>query len=308
MKIFRDYKEFSAPLNTALSIGMFDGVHIGHTAIIQRIVEKAKTENLSSTLLTFEPHPRLFFNPQDPLKHLTLQDEKIELFRKSGVDNVIFQPFDQNFSQLSGKEFIQNVVVHHLKAKHIVIGHDHVFGKNKSGNFELLENLATKYQYTLEKAHAMEVEGEIVSSTKIRNALLNGEIKKANNLLGYNYFFSGKIVHGKKLGRTIGYPTANIFFKKNKLLPQFGAYIVEVYLGDDFYPGMLSIGNNPTFDGQEVSAEVYILGFSGNIYGKELKVVFRDFLHEQIKFPSVDGLIQCLDEDKRKTEMFFEQQ
>ena len=305
MNIFGDYKAFSSLRNTSLSIGMFDGVHLGHMHLIKQVMEKARAKDLAPTLLTFEPHPRLFFNPDDTLLLLNTHEEKISLIRRLGIEHLIFQPFDENFSQFSGQEFITEVVVQHLKTRHIVIGHDHVFGKNKSGNFQLFEKLAPQYHYTLEKARAIEIKGEIISSTLIRNALIQGDIKKANTYLGYDYFLTGKVIHGKKIGRTIGYPTANVSYQKHKLLPKFGAYIAEVYWGDDFFPAMISIGNNPTFNAKQTTVEAHLLDFEGDLYGKEITIVFKEFLHDQIKFSSVADLIQCLNEDKAKTRAFF---
>ena len=195
-------------------------------------------------------------------------------------------------------------MVEKLNVKHVIIGYDHVFGKNKSGNFDLLQQLSEKLGYDVAQLKAVK-EGDFnISSTKIRNCLGNGNIIGANKMLGYHYSVSGKVVDGKKLGRTIGYPTANLEINELKLLPKKGAYIVEVSVKNKFYKGMLSIGTNPTVNGEKLTVEVYILDFNEDIYGEEITVKFRDFLHEEIKFESLEKLIERLDEDKRLTEEF----
>ena len=304
MKIVREFENYTENTPKVLSLGMFDGVHFGHISIINLLKSLAQENNLETAILTFWPHPRKVFNPNDEIKLLNTLNEKLNLLENANLDVVFLKSFDENFRNLTGEEFIRQILVQKLNVKHIIIGHDHVFGKNKSGNFELLQKLSKELDFVVQQLDAVK-EGEFnISSTKIRNCLANGNIIGANKMLGYHYSVSGKVIDGKKLGRTIGYPTANIEVDELKLLPKKGAYIVEVYVKNKFYKGMLSIGTNPTVNGDKLTVEVYILDFNKDIYGEEITVKFRDFLHEEIKFESLEKLIERLDEDKRLTKEF----
>lgn len=304
MKIVREFENYTENTPKVLSLGMFDGVHFGHISIINLLKSVAQENNLETAILTFWPHPRKVFNPNDEIKLLNTLNEKLNLLENANLDVVFLKSFDENFRNLTGEEFIRQILVEKLNVKHIIIGHDHVFGKNKSGNFELLQKLSKELDFVVQQLDAVK-EGEFnISSTKIRNCLANGNIIGANKMLGYHYSVSGKVIDGKKLGRTIGYPTANIEVDELKLLPKKGAYIVEVYVKNKFYKGMLSIGTNPTVNGDKLTVEVYILDFNEDIYGDEITVKFRDFLHEEIKFESLEKLIERLDEDKRLTKEF----
>ena len=285
---------------------MFDGVHLGHLSIINTLNKIAKKEHLESAILSFWPHPRKFLNPDDDVKMLNTLEEKLELLEKSGIQNIFLKTFDEEFRNLSGADFCEKILVEKLNVKHIIIGYDHTFGKNKSGDFNLLKALSGDLGFKVDQLEAVKSNQLNISSTKIRQALSEGKIKEANQMLGYHYPLTGKVIHGKKLGRTIGYPTANIEVPVNKLLPKNGAYIVEVFVDQQFYKGMLSIGTNPTIDdkNQSLHTEVYILDFDQDIYGKEITVKFRDFLHDEIKFDGMERLIEKLDEDKRLTESY----
>ena len=304
MKIIREFENYTENTPKVLSLGMFDGVHFGHISIINLLKSVAQENNLETAILTFWPHPRKVFNPNDEIKLLNTLNEKLNLLENANLDVVFLKSFDENFRNLTGEEFVKQILVEKLNVKHIIIGHDHVFGKNKSGNFELLQKLSKELDFVVQQLDAVK-EGEFnISSTKIRNCLANGNIIGANKMLCYHYSVSGKVIDGKKLGRTIGYPTANIEVDELKLLPKKGAYIVEVYVKNKFYKGMLSIGTNPTVNGDKLTVEVYILDFNKDIYGDEITVKFRDFLHEEIKFESLEKLIERLDEDKKLTENF----
>ena len=304
MKIVREFENYTENTPKVLSLGMFDGVHFGHISIINLLKSVAQENNLETAILTFWPHPRKVFNPNDEIKLLNTLNEKLNLLENANLDVVFLKSFDENFRNLTGEEFVRQILVQKLNVKHIIIGHDHVFGKNKSGNFELLQKLSKELDFVVQQLDAVK-EGEFnISSTKIRNYLANGNIIGANKMLCYHYSVSGKVIDGKKLGRTIGYPTANIEVDELKLLPKKGAYIVEVYVKNKFYKGMLSIGTNPTVNGDKLTVEVYILDFNEDIYGDEITVKFRDFLHEEIKFESLQKLIERLDEDKKLTENF----
>lgn len=304
MRVIHEFNLSTDTTPKVLSLGMFDGVHRGHMSLLQKIKQIAHDKNHTSALLTFWPHPRKIFTPHDELKLLNTPQEKINLIEKSGIELLYIKEFDESFRNLTGEEFIRQILVDQLNVKYIIIGHDHVFGKNKSGNYEVLQKLSSELGYQVEKIDAIQEAAMNISSTKIRNCLMNGNILEANKMLGYHYSVSGKVVHGKKLGRMMGYPTANIEVEPLKLLPKKGAYIVEVFVKETFYKGMLSIGYNPTVNGEKLTTEVYILDFNQDIYGETLTVKFRDFLHEEIKFESLEKLIEKLDEDKVLTERY----
>ncbi|WP_172278366.1 bifunctional riboflavin kinase/FAD synthetase [Chryseobacterium sp. LAM-KRS1] len=304
MKVFKNFNDYSAQKPLALSLGMFDGVHLGHKCIIDELKKIGAENHLETAILTFWPHPRFVFNPNEDLKLLNTLDEKKLLIDKYGINNLFLKEFDEEFRNLTGEEFVRQILIDKLNVKYLIIGYDHSFGKNKSGNFELLQKLSKELDFEVEQMEAINIHENNISSTKIRNALLAGNIVEANEMLGYSYSVSGKVVHGKKIGRTIGYPTANISTESIKLLPKKGAYIVEVYIKGQPFKGMLSIGTNPTVNGDALTVEVYILNFNEDIYDQEITVKFRDFLHEEIKFEGLEKLIERLDEDKRLTENF----
>lgn len=283
---------------------MFDGVHKGHQSIIKKLNTIAEKKNLQSAVFTFWPHPRKVFNPNEELHLLNTIDEKTYLLEKNGVQNLFLKEFDEPFRNLTGEEFVKEILVEKLNVKHLIIGYDHTFGKNKSGDFQLLKKMAPEFGFEVEQVEAVDFHDRHISSTQIRNALLDGNVKEAAEMLGYIYSVSGTVIHGKKIGRTIGYPTANIEVNPLKLLPKKGAYIVDVFVKNAQFKGMLSIGTNPTIGENSVSTEVYILNFSKDIYGEEISVNFREFLHDEIKFESMEKLIERLDEDKRITENF----
>lgn len=304
LKVLKNFNDHSSQRPLSLSLGMFDGVHLGHKSIIDELAKVGSENNLDTAILTFWPHPRFVFNPAEDLKLLNTLEEKISLIEKYGINHLFLKEFDEEFRNLTGEEFVRQILVDKLNVKYLIIGYDHSFGKNRSGNFELLQKLSKELDFEVEQMEAINIHENNISSTKIRNALLAGNIKEANEMLGYFYSVSGKVVHGKKLGRTIGYPTANIETESIKLLPKKGAYIVEVFLDDQKYKGMLSVGTNPTVNGEKLTVEVYILDFEGDIYDEAITVKFRDFLHDEIKFEGIEKLVERLDEDKRLTEEF----
>ncbi|MDR7693916.1 bifunctional riboflavin kinase/FAD synthetase [Riemerella anatipestifer] len=304
MKVISSISEYKNTSPTALSIGMFDGVHLGHQSIIKNLKEISDEKKLNFGLLTFWPHPRTIFNPNENLKLLNTLTEKTSLIENLGVDFLFLQNFDEDFRNLSADDFVKKILVDKLNVKYLIIGYDHRFGKDKKGDFNLLQKMATEFDFEVQQLDAIQLENQNISSTKIRNAIASGDFKSANDMLGYHYPLSGKVIHGKKIGRTIGYPTANISIDDIKLLPKKGAYIVEVWINNLFYKGMLSVGTNPTVSGTELSVEVYILDFNKDIYDQDITIKFRDFLHEEIKFDGLEALIKKLDEDKALTESF----
>ncbi|WP_312344508.1 bifunctional riboflavin kinase/FAD synthetase [Chryseobacterium binzhouense] len=304
MKVFRNFSDYFSKKPLALSLGMFDGVHLGHKYIMDELKKAGSENNLETAVLTFWPHPRFVFNPNEDLKLLNTLEEKTLLMEKYGIGSLFLKEFDEEFRNLTGEEFVRQILIDRLNVKYLIIGYDHSFGKNKSGNFELLKKLSKELDFEVEQMEAINIHENNISSTKIRKALLEGNIIKANEMLGYHYSLSGTVVHGKKIGRTIGYPTANIETENIKLLPKKGAYIVEVFVKNQSYKGMLSIGTNPTVNGEKLTVEVYILGFEEEIYDENIKVKFRDFLHDEIKFEGMEKLVERLDEDKRLTKEF----
>src|SRR5690606_26635987 len=285
MKIFDDISNCTDLKNPVLTLGMFDGVHIGHRAIIEKLNQIANEIDGASTLLTFEPHPRVVLgkNPND-LQLLTTLDEKIELLETSGLDNLILHPFTQEFSQLNSEEFVEKLLCDKIGIHTIVIGYDHHFGKNREGNFERLQDLSKELNFNLIKLEEIKSDGLHVSSTQIRNALQNGNVEFATQGLGRNYTLSGKVVHGDKIGRTLGFPTANLEIEKYKLIPKNGVYLVKVQVKKEIYKGLLSIGTRPTVtNSNEKRVEVFILDFNEEIYGETISLEFIQFIRDDMK-------------------------
>ncbi len=300
MNIFRDINEIKFDKNTVLTLGTFDGIHLGHQEIIKRVIETSETENLRNLVITFHPHPRKVINPEMNLKLLTTSVEQIKIFEQLGVKNLFIINFTKEFSQLTPNEFIKNFLVEKIGLRKIVIGYDHHFGKGRGGDVEFLNSCADKYGFEVSQIQQFLVDNEPVSSTKIRAAIESGDIQRANKMLGRTYSFSGVVIEGDKRGRELGYPTANIKLNdKDKLLPQIGIYAVMVELNGITYKALLSIGKRPTFynDG-EVIPEVYIYDFNDDIYGQEIKVNVIQKLRGEEKFNSAEELIRQMNIDR----------
>ena len=299
MKVFHSSSDFKSNKKTIVTIGTFDGVHIGHKKIINKIVNQCKTDDLESVILTFFPHPRMILNENSDIKMLNSIDEKCELLANNGIQNLVIQKFDKQFSELSAEDFVAEVLVNNLNIQKIIIGHDHRFGKNRSANIDDLIVFGEKYNFEVEQISAKEIDEVAVSSTKIRNALLDGKIALANQYLGYNYSLSGKVVKGKQLGRTIGFPTANIEIAENyKLIPKNGVYVVESYIDNKIVLGIMNIGIKPTFENEQLSIEVYFLDFTADLYNREIKVSILEFIRNEQKFDSIDLLKNQIEKDK----------
>ena len=299
MKVFHSSSDFKSNKKTIVTIGTFDGVHIGHKKIIDKIVNQCKTDDLESVILTFFPHPRMILNENSDIKMLNSIDEKCELLANNGIQNLVIQKFDKQFSELSAEDFVVEVLVNNLNIQKIIIGHDHRFGKNRSANIDDLIVFGEKYNFEVEQISAKEIDEVAVSSTKIRNALLDGKITLANQYLGYNYSLSGKVVKGKQLGRTIGFPTANIEIAENyKLIPKNGVYVVESFIDNKIAFGIMNIGVKPTFENEQLSIEVYFLDFDADLYNREIKVSILEFIRNEQKFESIDLLKNQIEKDK----------
>ena len=306
MNVFRDISSYNPQKPTVLTIGTFDGVHIGHKKIIEKLTISGRKEDLESVILTFFPHPRMVLQKDTDIKLLNTIDEKIQLLEQSGLDTLIIHPFDKTFSELSAEEFVKQILIDKLNLKKIVIGYDHRFGKNRTAGIDELIVFGKNYGFEVEQISAQEIDEVSISSTKIRKALDNGEVALANSYLGYNYFFNAKVVEGKKLGRSIGFPTANLQVSEfYKLIPKTGVYIVEVLLDNKSFKGMMNIGFNPTVSGAHQTVEVNILDFNQDIYGKNIQVSLLEKIRDEQKFDSLEALKNQLANDKQTAENYF---
>ncbi len=309
MKIHRDLNSFYAQ-NPVLTIGTFDGVHLGHRKIIARLRELAKSLNGESVIFTFDPHPRKVVAPEESsLRILTTLDEKIELFEQSGIDHLIVFPFTPDFAQLSYEQFVSQILVGQIHTKYLVVGYDHKFGKNREGDFEFLKKCADQHDFQIEKLDVLLMNESNVSSTKIRQAIQCGDFETANAYLGYPFVLHGKVVHGQRLGRQIQFPTANVEASDpEKIIPGYGVYAVNVSVLGKTYQGMLNIGSRPTINNNadQRSIEVNLFDFDADIYGEAIELVFFRKLREEQKFASLDLLKEQLAKDKDATVAFFQ--
>lgn len=300
MKIFNNIQSYSSEKESILTIGTFDGVHIGHNKILTKLVEESKKNNLSSLIMTFFPHPRMVLQKSQEIKMIDTIDEKIHLFEKTGVDNLIIQPFDENFSKIRAKEFVEEILVKKLKIKYIIIGYDHRFGKDREASVDDLKKFGLNYMFTVEEIAAQEIHSIAISSTKIRNAILKGEIKKCNEYLGRNFMLTGEVVHGDGLGKKINFPTANIEIPETyKIIPKNGVYLVKAILNSEIYFGMMNIGVRPTIGGKNKSLEIHFFNFKDNIYNKTISVEIICKIRDEEEFSSIDELKIQLKKDEQ---------
>ncbi len=300
MQVFDSIKDLTKNKNTVLTLGTFDGIHPGHLKIIDKLVNRSKEMGWRNVVVTFHPHPRAVLSANNNVKLLTTPDEKKYLLEKHKVENILTINFIKKFAALTAEEFVYDYLVNGIGLSEIVLGHDHHFGKGRSGNADLLKKIGEKENFIVTTVDAYYVNDEVVSSTKIRNALNEGNLKKANSLLGRNYSFSGTVISGDKRGRELGYPTANIkLLSQEKLLPAIGVYAVKVLVENENHFGLLSIGKRPTFyDAGEVVSEVYIYNFNREIYGEKLTVELVERLRGEEKFNSAKELIDQMNRDK----------
>ena len=299
MKVYQSIQDIKPIKRPVVTLGMFDGAHIGHQSILKQLNTIAQNIDGESVLITFNPHPRMVLQPNCDLKFLNTLQEKEEILRQFELEHLIIQEFTKDFSQVTSVEFVKNLLVDKIKIDTLVIGYDHHFGKNREGNFEQLQVLSKEFGFNLIQLEAIEENDVAVSSTKIRNALNEGNIEYANKALNYNYPLSGKVVHGDKIGRTLGFPTANLEVDPNKLIPKDGVYAVDVFVDDTKHLGLLSIGFRETVtNSREHRVEVNILNFDQDIYGKTIKLEFLGRLRDEEKFNSLDELISAMNQDK----------
>ncbi len=291
---------------SVVTIGTFDGLHVGHKKILERIIYSAREIHCESVVLTFFPHPRMVLQENSSLKLLNSIEEKISLLQKIGIDNLIIHPFDKEFSNLTSEEFVKKILVDQLQIQKIIIGYDHRFGKNRAANIHDLIHFGEKYNFEVEQISAQEIDQIAVSSTKIRTALENGTVTIANEYLGYNYYFSGIVVKGNQLGRTIGFPTANIQIKEDyKLIPKKGVYLVKSILKGDLVYGIMNIGTRPTLNGTNQTIEVHYLDFNEDLYEQQLTVEVLEFIRAEQKFDSLEILKNQIQKDKEKSLTFI---
>ena len=299
MRIFDNLKSYSSEKESVLTIGTFDGIHIGHNKILKTLVEESKKNKLSSLIITFFPHPRMILQKSNEIKMIDTMDEKIHLLEKAGIDNLIIHPFDHNFSKIRAKDFVEDILVNKLKIKQIIIGYDHRFGKDREASVEDLKKFGLDYMFNVNEIPAQEIDSIAISSTKIREAILTGEIKKCNEFLGRNFMLTGKVVYGEGLGKKINLPTANIKIKENyKIIPKNGVYLVKTALNSNIYFGMMNIGVRPTVGGKNKSLEIHFFNFKDNIYNKTISIEIISKIRDEEKFSSIDELKIQLKKDE----------
>lgn len=301
MKIYYKISDFDSNIKTIVTVGTFDGVHLGHKSIFDKLNKLADENSLEIVLLTFSPHPRHVLFPQNQnLKLIDTDEEKIEKIKQLGVQHLIIHEFTKEFSRTTSTDFVKNILVNKLNIEHLVVGHDHQFGKNREGSFEELVDLAEVYNFDIHRVEAFERENIKISSTKIRNAISSGNITHANNLLGSKFFLIGQVEKGDQLGRKIGYPTANLKINKYKILPNPGVYYVSIMYKDVNYFGMLNIAHD------SYKTEVHIFNFDSNIYNQKIKVIFFDRLRDEIKFENHSLLKKQLQIDEFTCKKYFD--
>ncbi len=299
MKIFNSINDFHCSKKTILTLGTFDGVHIGHRKILEKVIHNTENGKEESLVLTFFPHPRMVLQGQSDVKLLNTIQEKIDLLSYLGIQNIVIHPFDEAFSKLSAEEFVKTVLVDQFQIHKIIIGHDHRFGRNRTANIDDLVAFGEKYNFEVEQISVEEIKDVSISSTKIRKALNEGNMTLANEYLGYEYFLTGIVSKGKQLGRTIGFPTANLFIKEiDKLIPRNGVYVVKSVINNKIVFGMMNIGFNPTVSGGKLAIEIHYFDFNADLYDQEVRVSLLKFIREEQKFDSVALLKQQLINDK----------
>ncbi len=301
MRVFRSLEAYNLTEKSCVTIGTFDGVHIGHQKVLKHLITKAKEENLVSVLLTFFPHPRMVLQQNFDFKLINTIEERIERLAQTGLDAVIIQEFSTEFSEQRALSFMKETLIKKLNISHLIVGHDHRFGKNREGNYTYLQECGTTYGFKVSQISKEEINEIAVSSTKIRQALNEGKIETVNTYLGYPFTLSGIVTTGQKIGSKIGFPTANIALKEDyKILPKDGVYTVKVKVLETSYFGMMNIGYRPTVNGKNRTIEVHLFNCSEDLYQKEIAVQPIHFLRSEKKFSSIEELKKQLHEDKDK--------
>lgn len=311
MKIFHSINDFHTASGelakkTILTLGTFDGVHFGHKKILEKVTQNTENKKYESLVLTFFPHPRMVLHENSDIKMLNTIDEKIALLDKIGIQNLVIHPFDESFSRLTAEEFVKNILVDQFHIHKIIIGHDHRFGRNRTANIDDLKAFGKQYDFEVEEISAQEIKEVSVSSTKIRHALMDGNVALANEYLGYDYSITGTIAKGKQLGRTIGFPTANLQPEENfKLIPKNGVYIIKSIIGSKTVLGMMNIGFNPTVEGKKQTIEINYFDFDADLYDQKITVSILERIRSEVKFESVSLLKEQLEKDKNTALAYF---
>ena len=306
MEEYLNASQFTSTRGSVITIGTFDGVHLGHKEIIKRLTQAATIENLNSVVLTFFPHPRMVLQENSNIKLINTIGEKKQLLDDAGVNHFVVEPFTYEFSRMTAEEYVRDLLVGKLKAKKIIIGYDHRFGRNRNADINDLIAFGKEYNFTVEQISAQELDHVAISSTKIRNALLEGDIATANQYLGYNFNITGTVVTGKALGRTIDYPTANLHVKQSfKLVPKNGVYITSTTINGTLQYGITSIGTNPTVGGTEKTIETYFLDFDGDLYNTELTISFLSHIRNEETFSTIEILKQAIQQDEKSARKFI---
>lgn len=302
MRIFNDLSEVQKAENTVLTLGTFDGLHLGHKKIIEKLKKKAVSLNCRNFVITFSPHPRNVIGDNNRIKLLTTDEEKIKLFEEFGVENLLIVNFTKEFSQLSSETFFKNFILEKIGLEEIIVGYDHHFGKGRSGDVNTIRKMGIEFGFDVTTVEAFKINNDPVNSTKIRKALSSGDMKTTNSYLGRSYSFNGLVISGDKRGRQLGFPTANIKIEgDDKLLPVLGIYAVEFSFDNEVHKGLLSIGIRPTFyNSGDIVPEVYLYDFNRDIYDKKVTVKIIEWIRGEEKFPSAEALIEQMQKDKLK--------
>lgn len=304
MRIYRDITEIDRTEKSVVTVGTFDGFHLGHQSILEQIKQIAAGNGFKSTIVTFEPHPRkVLGNSNGGISILTTLEEKLRIFREAQIDQVLIIPFTREFAKISPAEFVQNILVEKLSAKEIVIGHDHHFGRNREGGIAELQRLGKLFNFCVQQVPEYRQNGELISSSLIRSLLESGNVEKAAAFMGRPYAIFGTVIRGNGRGREIGFPTANLEVDhEDKLIPAEGVYAVDVLLNGAVYKGMMNIGRRPTFDFDSLTLEVHIFNFSAYIYGEILEVRFKKYIRQEQKFSGIEELRSQLQKDKKASD------
>ncbi len=299
MKLYHSADKYDNKVPSVVTIGTFDGVHIGHKKIIERLIENATNNGLESVILTFFPHPRMVLQQDSGIKLINTIEERIQILEKTGLDNLVIHPFTKEFSRLTAGEYVHQMLIDRLNVRHVIIGYDHRFGRNRNSNITDLASYGIQNNFTVEEISKQDIDDVAISSTKIREALLQSNITKANKYLGYNFMLTGRVVKGKALGRKLNYPTANLHIEEEyKLIPKNGVYIVKSYIDSKIYFGMMNIGTNPTVNGSHQTIEAHFFDASFNLYDKKIQIELLKHIRDEKKFDSVDQLQQAMQQDE----------
>lgn len=306
MKVVQHINDFKSSKPTVITIGTFDGVHLGHRQILEKVMQSAEEQDMDSLLLTFFPHPRMVLQSSSDLKLINTIDEKIQILSSVGIQNLVIHPFSLEFSRLTAREYVEDVLVKGLNAKKVIIGYDHRFGRNRVADINDLKKMAVEFDFEVEEISKQELEDVAVSSTKIRNAIDEGNIRLANEYLTTPFMITGKVVKGKGLGRKFGYPTANISVAEAyKIIPAKGVYIVTSHIEGRKIQGVLNIGFNPTTGDNKLSIEVFFIDYEADLYGKKIQLQLLDRIRGEQKFASTEDLIKAIEADVSVAKKYF---